>query len=242
MINIENLKVSIENKEIVKGINLEIQCGEIHAIMGPNGSGKTTLSYALSGHPSYQTKGKVLLHNENLLDLSADERAKKGFFLSFQSPPFIEGISLLQLMKKSYFSKYNLKENDMKSYDKFRKEVDDALKFFNLTDDFIKRDAHKNFSGGEKKKAEMLQMLILKPTFSIIDEVDSGLDVDALKIVAKSIKKLQNKDRAFLIITHYNRILKHVEPTHVHIMKDGKIVKSGSKELAQIVEEKGYLE
>ena len=239
MIKIENLRVYAGEKEIVKGVDLNINKGEVHAIMGANGSGKTTLSYAIAGHPFYRAEGKVLLEKENLLELSSDERAKRGVFLSFQSPPFLEGITLLQLIKKAYFSINNIEENNIQEFTKLRKKVDEALEILNLDKEFIKREVNKNFSGGEKKKAEMLQMLVLKPKFAIIDEVDSGLDVDALKLVGKAINALRG-ETSFLIITHYNRILKHVIPDKVHVMLNGKIIKTGGKELAEYVEEKGY--
>lgn len=239
-ISIKGLKVKVEDKEIIKGLNLDLNGGEIHAIMGPNGSGKTTLSNALAGHPYYEAEGEVLLNGENLLELSPDERAKKGIFLSFQAPPFLEGITVLQLIKKSYFKIKEIAENDINEYKAFREKLDEATSFLGLGEEFLKREVNKNFSGGEKKKSEMLQMLMLEPKFIILDEVDSGLDVDALRTVSKAINKLRSPERTFLIITHYNRILKHISPDYVHVMMKGELIKSGGKDLAELIEEKGY--
>ena len=240
MIRIKGLRVFADGKEIVKGIDLGIKYGEVHAIMGPNGSGKSTLSYALAGHPSYDVEGVVEIDGVDIMNLSTDKRAALGVFLSFQHPPFIEGVKVIQLLKKAYFTLHNIQDHDFKRFDELMDEVRRALELLRLDESFLTREVNKNFSGGEKKKAEMLQMLVLKPKFFVIDEVDSGLDVDALKIVARAINSLRDNKRAFLIITHYNRILEYVEPTHVHVMKDGKIVKSGGKELAVLVEQQGY--
>ncbi len=214
--------------------------GELHAIMGPNGSGKTTLSYAIAGHPLYNSRGSVKIDNEELLDLSADERALKGVFLSFQNPPYLEGITVIQLLKKSYFKLNGIPDNSLNEFIKLKKSVKDALHVLKLPEDFLKREVNKNFSGGEKKKMEILQMLVLRPRFVILDEIDSGLDVDSLKIVADAINSFRSNDRVFLVITHYNRILKHLNTTRVHIMKNGSIVRSGDADLALEIEEKGY--
>ncbi len=240
MLEVKNLKAYVGEKQIIKGVDLTIKEGEVHAIMGPNGSGKTTLSYVLAGHPSYRGEGEANLYGENLLELSPEERARKGVFLSFQNPPFLEGITVLQLLKKAYFRVNGIEDNNIEEYKKMREKVSEGLKLLGLGEEFLKREVNKNFSGGEKKKAEMLQMLVLDPKLAIIDEVDSGLDVDALKAVGKAIRLMKDRGKMILIITHYNRILHHVEPNFVHVMKEGKIVRSGGKELANEIEEKGY--
>ncbi len=237
----EDVRVYLEDgREVVKGISLSIKGGEVHAIMGPNGSGKSSLVNALAGHPAYTIEGRFLLDGEDMLVLKPEERARKGLFLSFQHPPFIEGVKLKQLLRKAYFARFGKDERDMEAYEAFERELEKALELLQLPKGFVEREVNKGFSGGEKKRAEMLQMLLLKPKLALIDEVDSGLDVDALKLVAKAIESLRGPDRAFLIITHYNRILHHVEPTHVHVMVNGKIVESGPKELAERVEKEGY--
>jgi Fe-S cluster assembly ATP-binding protein len=237
---VNNIYVSVGDKQIVKGISFAMQGGEMHIIMGPNGSGKSTLSSAIAGHPSYKVNGQVNLNGHNILDMSPDERAKRGVFLSFQNPPAIEGVSILQLLKKAYVARHGLDERNISIYKDLNDKLSKALDILGLDKSFISREINKNFSGGEKKKVEILTMLIMEPSLAIIDEVDSGLDVDALKTVSKAINSLKSQGRAFLIITHYNRILKYVDPTHVHIMKDGKIIREGGKELALEIEEKGY--
>jgi len=240
MLEINNLHIFVNDKEIVKGIDLKIENGKVVAIMGPNGSGKTTLAYAIAGHPSYSIEGEIKFNKKLLNDMKPEERAREGVFLSFQLPPFLEGITIKQLLKKAYFAKHKLDENDIKNYKKLNEEIEKAIKILGLSKDFINREVNKNFSGGEKKKAEMLQMLLLKPSLVLIDEIDSGLDVDSLRVVANAINKMRSKDRIFIIITHYNRILSHVKPDIVVIMKDGKIIKMGNGKLAEEVEKKGY--
>jgi Fe-S cluster assembly ATP-binding protein len=240
MIEINDLHVYVDNKEVIKGINLKIKNGTTLAVMGPNGSGKTSLSYALAGHPSYNVKGEIMFKGKNIIDLKPEERAKLGIFLSFQSPPFLEGVTVQQLLKKAYVSRFSLDEQDINIYRALNEEINKALEILNLSRDFLKREVNKNFSGGEKKKTEMLQMLILKPDLAIIDEIDSGLDVDSLKAVANAINNLKDKNRIFIIITHYNRILNYVKPNKVIVIKDGKIAKSDGPKLAAEIEKKGY--
>ena len=237
-----DVKAKAENKEILKGINLSIKNKEIHAIMGPNGSGKSTFTQVILGNPVYEVEGELMFNGEALNELSTDERARKGIFLSFQIPPYLEGITLKNLLKKIYYLRRGYDERDLKPYKEFMKEVEKALEILKLPPEFLEREVNKDLSGGEKKKSEMLQMLIFDPEFIILDEVDSGLDVDSLKAVSDAVNHLyQTKDNiGILIITHYNRILNHVKPTHVHVMKDGRIVKSGGSELANIVEKEGY--
>ena len=235
---VENLRVSVGQKEIVKGISINVKGGEIHAIMGPNGSGKSSFAYALAGHPLYKAEGKAILNGIDLLSMKPEERAKH-LFLSFQQPPFIEGLTLKDMLKEAYFSFHNL-ERSVKSYASFEKELKEALSLLGLPSSFLAREVNKNFSGGEKKRSEALAMLLLKPSLIIVDEIDSGLDVDALKVIAKAMATLKSPERGFIVITHYSRILNHFPPTHVHIMKDGKIVRRGGKALVEEVEAKGY--
>ena len=236
-LKIENLYVKVEDKEILKGINLTIKKGEIHALMGPNGSGKSTLSFALMGHPKYEiTKGKVTMDGKNLLDMEVDERAKAGLFLSFQYPSEIQGVSLANFLRTAYNEVKTTKTNVMD----FMKRMYEKMALLEMDKEFAKRHVNVGFSGGEKKRTEMLQMAILEPKYAILDETDSGLDIDALKVVAKSIRKLVGPSLGVLIITHYQRILHHIQPDKVHVLMDGKIVKSGSHKLAEDIEKKGY--
>ena len=239
-VSIKNLEVSVSGKKIIDSLNLELKGNEVHVIMGPNGSGKTTLSHAIAGSPFYKVEGEIMINGNNISSIPPDERARRGVFLSFQSPPFIEGITVLQLIKKAYFRLNGIEDNNILEYKKLRNKIGLALEFLSLSEDFLKREINKNFSGGEKKKAEMLQMLVLEPFFIILDEIDSGLDVDSLRIVARAINKMKSKERVFLVITHYNRILKHISPDFVHVMMNGNIIKSGGKELADYIEENGY--
>jgi len=240
MIKIENLKAKINEKQILTGLNLEIKIGELHAIMGPNGSGKSTLSNVLSGKKGYEISGKVTYENQNLLELGVEERAHKGIFLAFQYPLEIPGVntniflkSALNAIKKSKGEK----ELDAIEFLKIVKEK--ALKL-NLEEEMLSRQLNVGFSGGEKKKNEILQMSILNPKFSILDETDSGLDIDALRIVSDGVNSLRTKKNSFLIITHYQRLLNYIKPDFVHVLINGKIVKSGGPELAIELEKKGY--
>ena len=241
MLKIKNLKAGIEGTEILKGINLEINAGEIHAIMGPNGSGKSTLSAVIVGDENYEVdSGTVHLEGEDLLDLDPDQRAHKGVFLSFQYPVEIPGISVSNFMKAAINEKRkNLGMEPISAkelLDKMREKMD----LLNMKKGYLSRNMNEGFSGGEKKRNEIFQMAMLEPKLSILDETDSGLDIDALKIVANGVNKLKNKENATIIITHYQRLLNYIVPDFVHVLHDGKIIKSGGKELALELEAKGY--
>ena len=240
-LKIENLHVSVEGKEILKGVNLVIKKGEIHALMGPNGSGKSTLSFALMGHPKYEiTGGKVTLDGKNLLEMEVDERAKAGLFLSFQYPSEIPGVSLANFLRTAYNEvKYPDSEKKVNIVD-FMKLLYGKMELLKMDKEFAKRHLNVGFSGGEKKRTEILQLAVLEPKFAILDETDSGLDVDALRVVAAGVKKLVGPHLGVLVITHYQRILHHIKPHFVHILVDGKIVKSGDYRLAEDVEKSGY--
>ena len=240
MLTIKDLKANIDNKEILKGLNLEIKPGEVHAIMGPNGSGKSTLSNVLSGKKEYTVTGEVKYLNENLLDLEIEERAHKGIFLAFQYPLEIPGVNTNIFLKTSLNAIKKAKgekELDAIEFLKLVKQKAGELKF---DEKILSRQLNVGFSGGEKKKNEILQMSILNPKLSILDETDSGLDIDALKIVSEGVNALRSKDSSFLIITHYQRLLDYIKPDFVHVLIDGQIVKSGGSELAMELESKGY--
>ena len=241
MLEINNLHVEVEHKEILSGIDLKIKAGEMHAIMGLNGSGKSTLSNAITGRENYNvTKGDIVYKNESILEMEPNERALAGIFMSFQYPTVIPGVNNTYFLraavnaKKKYMGE---KEYDAASFLKFIKS---KLKEVEMDAKYLKRAVNEGFSGGEKKRNEMLQLLCLEPEFAIMDETDSGLDIDALRIISKGINKYKNSSRSFLVITHYQRLLKYIEPDIVHVLIDGKIVKSGGKELALELEEKGY--
>jgi Fe-S cluster assembly ATP-binding protein len=240
MLQIKDLKAKIDNKEILKGLNLEIKPGEVHAIMGPNGSGKSTLSNVLSGKKGYTVTGDVTYLNENLLDLEIEERAHKGIFLAFQYPLEIPGVNTNIFLKTSLNAIKKAKgekELDAIEFLKLVKKKASELKF---DDKILSRQLNVGFSGGEKKKNEILQMSILNPKLSILDETDSGLDIDALKIVSEGVNALRSKESSFLIITHYQRLLEYIKPDFVHVLINGKIVKSGGSDLALELESKGY--
>jgi len=240
MLQIKGLKAKIDNKEILKGLNLEIKPGEVHAIMGPNGSGKSTLSNVLSGKKGYVITGDVTYLNENLLDLEIEERAHKGIFLAFQYPLEIPGVNTNIFLKTSLNAIKKAKgekELDAIEFLKLVKQKASELKF---DEKILSRQLNVGFSGGEKKKNEILQMSILNPKLSILDETDSGLDIDALKIVSEGVNALRSKESSFLIITHYQRLLEYIRPDFVHVLINGKIVKSGGSELALELESKGY--
>ena len=240
MLQIKDLKAKIDNKEILKGLNLEIKPGEVHAIMGPNGSGKSTLSNVLSGKKGYTVTGEVKYFNENLLDLEIEERAHKGIFLAFQYPLEIPGVNTNIFLKTSLNAIKKAKgekELDAIEFLKLVKQKAGELKF---DEKILSRQLNVGFSGGEKKKNEILQMSILNPKLSILDETDSGLDIDALKIVSEGVNALRSKDSSFLIITHYQRLLDYIKPDFVHVLINGQIVKSGGSELAIELESKGY--
>ena len=241
MLKIKNLHAQVEDKDILKGIDLEIKAGEIHAIMGPNGSGKSTLASVITGKEEYEmTEGKILFEDEDLDEVSPEERAHKGIFMSFQYPIEIPGITTTNFIKTAINETRKAKgENDMPAKDmlKMLREKCDLL---DIDQKFLSRSINDGFSGGEKKRNEIFQMAMLEPKLAILDETDSGLDIDALKIVANGVNKLKSKENAVLVITHYQRLLDHIVPDYVHVLFDGKIVKSGGKELAFELEKKGY--
>ncbi len=241
ILSVKDLTAEVEGIPILKGVNLEVKAGEIHAIMGLNGSGKSTFSKVLAGHPSYTvTGGEVIYKGENLLEMEAQDRARNGIFLAFQYPLEIPGVSNLDFLKVAYNAKQKqqgLTELDAFDFDELVREKLDIVK---MDPAFLSRSVNEGFSGGEKKRNEILQMALLEPTLSILDETDSGLDIDALKIVANGVNQLANQDNCLLVITHYQRLLDYIIPDFVHVMFDGKIVTTGTKELALELEEKGY--
>jgi Fe-S cluster assembly ATP-binding protein len=241
MLQIKDLHVNIDNKEILKGINLEVKAGEVHAIMGPNGSGKSTLAAALAGRDIFEiTKGTITYNNEDLLLMSPEERARKGLFLGFQYPVEIPGVSIVNFMKTAINEHRKFKGLEPISASDFLKLMRDKKELVGLTTNLTNRSVNEGFSGGEKKKNEIFQMAMLEPTLAILDETDSGLDIDALKIVAQGVNKLRRKDNATIVITHYQRLLEYIVPDFVHVLYKGRIVKSSGKELAIELEEKGY--
>ncbi|BAK54480.1 MULTISPECIES: Fe-S cluster assembly ATPase SufC [Sulfurisphaera] len=237
-LKIENLHVTVEGKEILKGVSLTINSGEIHVLMGPNGSGKTSLSLAIMGHPKYKiTEGKILLDNEDITNLETHEKVKKGLFLAFQNPIEISGVKLSTLLVAEYNRIYGSSQSPLQviSY------VKELSKTVGVSDSLLNRGVFEGFSGGEKKRTEILQMLLMKPKIAILDEPDSGVDVDGLRAIAEAIVKLRNENNTgYLIITHYRRILDHVKADKVHVLYRGKIVASGGMELAKLIDEKGY--
>ena len=240
MLTVKDLKVKIDNKEILKGLNLEIKPGEVHAIMGPNGSGKSTLSNVLSGKKGYTVTGEVKYFNENLLDLEIEERAHKGIFLAFQYPLEIPGVNTNIFLKTSLNAIKKAKSEKVLDAIEFLKLVKQKAAELKFDEKILSRQLNVGFSGGEKKKNEILQMSILNPKLSILDETDSGLDIDALKVVSEGVNALRSKDNSFLIITHYQRLLNYIKPDFVHVLINGQIVKSGGSELALELESKGY--
>jgi len=247
MLSIKNLHASVENKEILKGLSLSVKPGEIHAIMGPNGSGKSTLAYSLMGHPAYSVTSSKLrvtslkLDGKDLLKLDTTKRAKLGLFLAFQSPIAVPGVSVGKFLRHVYKTKIQKRTQDFQEAIAINKRIDKLAETLSIKPELLKRSLNEGFSGGERKKIETLQMLFLLPKYAILDEVDTGLDVDALRVVAKGIKQLVEKGSGVIIITHYNRLLKHVKPDKVHVMLNGKIVKSGEANLAKEIEKSGYL-
>lgn len=238
-LEIKDLHVSIEDKEILKGVNLTINTDEIHAIMGPNGTGKSTLSSAIMGHPSYEvTKGEVLLDGVNILELEVDERAKAGLFLAMQYPSEITGVTNADFMRSAINAKRE--EGQEINLMQFIKKLDKNMDFLDIDKDMAQRYLNEGFSGGEKKRNEILQLMMLEPKFAILDESDSGLDIDALKVVSKGINQMRGENFGALMITHYQRLLNYITPDKVHVMYAGKVVKSGGPELAKRLEEEGY--
>mgnify|MGYP001184548165 CR=1 FL=1 len=241
MISIKNLHASVEGKQILKGINLEVKAGEVHAIMGPNGSGKSTLSSVLAGKEDYEvTEGEVLFNGKNLLDLPAEDRAREGLFLAFQYPVEIPGVSNINFLKTALNEIRTYKGLEAIPAKDFLALVKEKQKLVELDGKLANRSVNEGFSGGEKKRNEIFQMAMLDPKLAILDETDSGLDIDALKIVANGVNTLRSKNNAFIVITHYQRLLDYIVPDFVHILYDGRIVKSGTKELALELEAKGY--
>ena len=241
ILSVRNLTASVDGTPILKGVNLEIKAGEVHAIMGRNGSGKSTFSKIISGHPSYEvTGGEVIYKGKNLLEEEPDVRAKMGIFLAFQYPLEIAGVSNLDFLRVAYNARQKyLGIEELDAFD-FEDLVEQKLEIVQMNPSFLGRSLNEGFSGGEKKRNEILQMALLEPTLGILDEIDSGLDIDALKIVANGVNQLRNTENAFLLITHYQRLLDYIEPDFVHVMYDGSIVMSGDKELALELEAKGY--
>jgi Fe-S cluster assembly ATP-binding protein len=245
MLKIDNLHVKLadEGREILKGLTLHVKPGEIHAIMGPNGSGKSTLSYVLSGREGYEvTAGTVTYKGEDVLALEPHERAANGMFLAFQYPIEIPGVATMQFLKVAANSQRKARGEKEYTTPEFLKLVKEKAATLNISQDMLRRPVNVGFSGGEKKRAEMLQMAVLEPTMCVLDETDSGLDIDALKLVAEGVNALRSPERGMIIITHYQRLLDFIVPDRVHVLSDGRIVKSGGKELALELEEKGYAE
>ncbi|MCM3337954.1 Fe-S cluster assembly ATPase SufC [Paenibacillus sp. MER TA 81-3] len=236
---INGLKATIEGKEILKGIDLEMKGGEIHAIMGPNGTGKSTLAAALMGHPKYEvTEGNVTINGEDLLEMEVDERARAGLFLAMQYPSEIAGVTNSDFMRSAINARRG--EGNEISLIKFIRQMEGKMKELEMNEEFAHRYLNEGFSGGEKKRNEILQMMMLDPKIVVLDEIDSGLDIDALRIVANGVNAMRSEDRGFLIITHYQRLLNYVKPDFVHVMMQGRIVKSGGPELAERLEAEGY--
>jgi len=241
MLEIKNLHAKVEDKDILKGINLSIKAGEVHAIMGPNGSGKSTLSSVIAGKEEYEvTEGKILLDSEDLDDLSPEDRAHKGVFMSFQYPVEIPGVTVTNFIKTAINETRKANGKEELSAKDMLKKIRETAELLEIDRKFLSRSLNEGFSGGEKKRNEIFQMAMLEPKLAILDETDSGLDIDALKIVANGVNKLKNKDKAVIVITHYQRLLDYIVPDFVHVLHDGKIVKSGGKELAHELEAKGY--
>lgn len=241
MLQIKNLHASVEDKGILKGINLEVKAGEVHAIMGPNGSGKSTLSSVIAGKEEYEvTEGEIFLNGENIEELAAEERAHEGIFLSFQYPVEIPGVSVTNFVKTAINETRKAKGLEEMPASEMLKKIREKAELLEIDRKFLSRSLNEGFSGGEKKRNEIFQMAMLEPKLAILDETDSGLDIDALRIVANGVNKLKSEDNAVIVITHYQRLLDYIVPDYVHVLHNGKIVKSGTKDLALELEEKGY--
>jgi Fe-S cluster assembly ATP-binding protein len=241
LLSIKNLKVSINNKEILKGVNLEVRAGEVHAIMGPNGNGKSTLANVIAGSSAYDvTEGEIIYKGKNLFDLSVEARACEGIFLSFQYPVEIPGVSMTSFMKAAMNAQRKYHGLDPIPAQELLAKVEQKRQLVEITEKMSGRSVNEGYSGGEKKKNEIFQMALLEPSLAILDETDSGLDIDAIRVVANGVNKLKTKDNAFVLITHYQRLLDYIVPDFVHVLYEGRIVKSGGRELALELEEKGY--
>ncbi|MES3035212.1 MAG: Fe-S cluster assembly ATPase SufC [Gemmatimonadota bacterium] len=241
MLEIANLTATAGEKDILKGINLTVNAGEVHAIMGPNGSGKSTLAQVLAGHPSYEvTGGTVHFEGEDLLELEPEERAHKGVFLAFQYPIEIPGVSNAYFLRSAYNAMRVARGGEEVDPMEFLDVMEEKLKIVEMTEDMLSRSVNMGFSGGEKKRNEILQMAVLEPKLAILDETDSGLDIDALRVVAEGVNKLRRRDNATIVVTHYQRLLNYIVPDYVHVLAGGRIIRSGGKELALELEEKGY--
>ena len=241
MIKIENLHVEVEGTQILKGINLEVKAGETHAIMGPNGSGKSTLAQVLAGHEDYEvTKGKVEYLKKDLLEMDVDERACEGVFLAFQYPVELPGVNNTYFLKSALNAQRKYRGEKEIDAMEFMDLISDKIKLLNLKDSLLKRPVNEGFSGGEKKRNEIFQMAVLEPKLALLDETDSGLDIDALRVVSGGVNTMRNKENAIIIVTHYQRLLNYIVPDFVHVLVDGKIISSGDKNLALELEEKGY--
>lgn len=241
VLDIRGLRVQVEDKEILKGVDLSVRKGEIHALMGPNGSGKSTLAYALMGHPKYEvTEGEIRFRGQDLLELTPSERAQAGLFLAFQYPVAIPGVSVAIFLRRAHSAIHANGDQQKVPVAEFRKKLNDKLALLKMDKSFASRYLNDGFSGGEKKRAEILQMAVLEPEIAVLDETDSGLDIDAVKVVAEGVNALVGPRMGVLLITHYQRILNYVHPHFVHVLLDGRIVTSGGPELAEALEEKGY--
>ncbi len=241
MLKIQNLQASVDDKQILKGLNLEVKAGEVHAIMGPNGSGKSTLANVLAGHDDYVvTHGQISYEDKDLLELAPEERAREGVFMAFQYPVAIPGVNNVYLLKAAVNAIRKHRGEIALDAIEFLSLVKEKMKLVKMNEDLLNRSVNEGFSGGEKKRNEIFQMAVLEPKLAILDETDSGLDIDALKIVAEGVNSLRNEDRAIILVTHYQRLLNYIKPDYVHVLSDGKIIKSGGPELALELEEKGY--
>jgi Fe-S cluster assembly ATP-binding protein len=241
MLEVRNLKVRVEDKEILRGVNLAVKKGEVHAIMGPNGSGKSTLARALAGHPGYEvTDGQVLYQGQDLLEMDPDERAREGVFMAFQYPVEIPGVNNAYFLKAALNARRKHQGLDELDAMDFMKVVKEKLKVLHIDDSMLQRSVNEGFSGGEKKRNEIFHMAVLEPVLAVLDETDSGLDIDALRVVADGVNAMRSPERAFIVVTHYQRLLNYIVPDYVHVLSDGRIVRSGGRELALELEEKGY--
>ena len=242
MLEVKNLKVRVEDKEILRGVNLSVNTGEVHAIMGPNGSGKSTFARAIAGHPGYEvTEGQILYKGQDLLEMDPDERARDGVFMAFQYPVEIPGVNNAYFLKAALNAKRKQQGLDELDAMDFMKVVKEKLQVLHIDDSMLQRSVNEGFSGGEKKRNEIFHMAVLEPTLAVLDETDSGLDIDALRVVADGVNAMRSPDRAFVVVTHYQRLLNYIVPDFVHVLSEGRIVRSGGRELALELEEKGYV-